>query len=223
MLIPNPDLPIAITSKSDRSATTSLDGYEQSSSFAPLKSVKLSYLNRSQAEFTGLLTTLDTLGGKPGLTWDFRPHYVGKKWQVKSFGRVQYDQNIVEEWTIDLMEYPTAPVTIFTQTVVLPGYLVPIQAPTLTTEYRIRSSTLGKFPDYADQRINSKREKIGFASILTWAQVDKVDILLDRSRGVYPLVYEGKKYVCPEWSITYEGEDCAEIRLDLSSYFASSL
>lgn len=221
MLIPNPDLPIAVATKTDRDTTSFLDGYEQHSGFAPLKSVSLNYLDRSDLELDSLLNYLDSAGGKPDFTWDFRPHYSNKKWRVKSFNQVQYDRGVVEEWTIELEEYPTAPATVGVGEITLPNYLVPVQAPTLSTEYRFRESKLGKFPDYGSHPIHGKRQKLSFSSLLTWAQADEIDILLDRARGVFPLIYslyEGN-WVCPEWSITYEGNDCAEIKLELANFF----
>lgn len=217
MIIFTPDLPIQISNKCDRDVTRFSDGYEQRASFQPLKSVTLSYLDRPQSLLDSLLIDLDTAGGKPDFTWNFRPHYAGKKWKIKSFRKELFDTNLIAEWFLDLQEYPTQ-LSVPSSTAE-PLLIEPSQSVNISTEYLTRSSNLGKFSDLKKPPVFSQQQKVKFTSFVTWGEADSIDILLDRQRGIYPLIWDGKYYLCPDWTITYLGNDFAEISIDLSETF----
>jgi hypothetical protein len=166
-----------------------------------------------------LLATLDSAGGEPVLTWNFRPHYSSKKWMIRTYREEVFDLNAVKEYFLELQEYPTQASAPTSTAEYLPSSFKPNQSVNKTMEYPARSSDLGQFADYRKRLIFSNARKFKFSGVVTWEEADDLDLLLDHQRGVYPLIWDGRHYLCPDWTIAYLGNDVSEVSLDLFETF----
>lgn len=206
--------PIEITAKAEPVITPFSEGYKQQSGFESLKSVRLNYLVSTQ-DAENLISTIDTASGVSTFAWNFRPHYALKQWRVTSFTQIIHDDNRLTELILDLAEtrtaYPVPKITTPT-----PLDLIPDTPPTITRNYLIRSPQLGYFPDRRPEPINPKLDKIDITSTTTHQKADSIDVLLEHSRGVYPLQWSNNIYTCKDWRITYQTE-FAEINLTLDT------
>lgn len=206
--------PIELTSKAEPMVAGFSEGYKQQSSFESLKSARLNYLVSAQ-DTNNLISTIDSASGADTFTWLFRPHYTLKQWRVANFTQRIYDDNRLSELSLDLTEIRTGlPQPI--PTGITPLTLVPDAAPTITRSYLVRSPNLGYFPDRKPEPLNPKVDKIDFTSTLDPDTVDSIDLLLERCRGVYPLLWQGLTYTCKDWRIIYQSES-AEISLTLDT------
>jgi phage-related protein len=212
--------PIEITTKAEAMTAGFSEGYKQQSSFEPLKSTRLNYLVSAQ-DTTNLISTLDSASGVDTFNWLFRPHYTLKQWRVASFTEKIYDSNRRSELSLDLTEIrvglPTpTPTTVTPLRLVSGAELTPNSEPIITRSYLIRSPNLGYFPDRRAEPLNPKVDKIELTSTIDLDNADSIDLLLERCRGVYPLLWQGSTYTCKDWRITYNPES-AEISLSLET------
>jgi phage-related protein len=206
--------PIEISCKAEPMTAGFGEGYKQMSGFESLKSARLNYLVSSQA-IEDLISTLDSAGGVDTFNWLFRPHYALKQWRVADFTQRIYDNNRLSELSLNLTEIRTGlPQPIPTGITPLP--LTPDSAPTITRSYLVRSPNLGYFPDRKREPLNSQINRLEFASTLNPDTADSIDLLLERCRGVYPLLWQGSIYTCKDWRITYQSE-AAELDLTLET------
>jgi phage-related protein len=188
--------------------------YKQMSGFESLKSARLNYLVSVQAT-EDLISTLDSAGGVDTFSWLFRAHYALKRWRVADFTQRIYDNARLSELSLNLTEIRTGlPQPIPTGITPLP--LTPNSAPTITRSYLVRSPNLGYFPDRKREPLNSQINRVEFASTLDPDTADSIDLLLERCRGVYPLLWQGFTYTCKDWRITYQSE-AAELDLTLET------
>jgi phage-related protein len=208
--------PIDIQAKTEPRATGFSEGYQQRSGFEAVRSTTLNYLGLSKTAVDNLLTAIDAAGAVDKFEWHFRPHYINKLWIVESARSTTHDKNRLEEVSLELREYPRALPGIVMPTTPLLLDLVPDQAPSFTTSYRTRSPSLGHFYDRKREPLNAKVQTIQMQSTLSHEQVDQIDLLLDRCRGVYPLLWESDSYTCSDWRINYQSE-FAELDLTLQT------
>jgi phage-related protein len=206
--------PIELTCKAEPMIAGFSEGYKQQSSFESLKSARLNYLVSAQ-DTANLISTIDSASGVDTFTWLFRPHYTLKQWRVANFTQRIYDDNRLSELSLDLTEIRTGlPQPL--PTGVTPLTLVPDASPTIARSYLVRSPNLGYFPDRKAEPLNPKVDKIDFSSTLDPDTADSIDLLLERCRGVYPLLWRGSTYTCKDWRIVYQSES-AEISLTLDT------
>lgn len=206
--------PIEITCKAEPMVAGFGEGYKQQSGFESLKSARLNYLVSAQ-DTDNLISTLDSASGVDTFTWLFRNHYTLKQWRVANFSQRTYDENRLSELSLNLEEIRTAyPTPIPTSVTPLP--LVPDASPLTTRSYLVRSPNLGYFPDRKAEPLNPKIDKVEFTSTLDLSTADSIDLLLERCRGVYPLLWQGSTYTCKDWQIIYQPES-AEINLTLET------
>jgi phage-related protein len=221
LIIPNGyNYPIDIQAKTEPRITGFSEGYQQRSGFDALRSTTLNYLGLSKAAADNLLAAIDAAGAVDKFEWHFRPHYINKFWVVDTYRTVIHDKNRVDEITLELKEYPRSLPGITPPTTPLLLDLVPDQAPTITTNYRTRSPNLGRFYDRKREPLNGKVQTIQMQKCLSHEQADEIDLLLDRCRGVYPLLWESDPYTCSDWRINYQPE-FAEIDLTLQTVVMS--
>jgi phage-related protein len=207
--------PLEIATRAEPMIAGFSEGYKQQSSFDPIKSTRINYLVSAQ-DTTNLITTLDSASGVDTFTWLFRPHYTLKQWRVASFTQTIHDHNRLTELSLNLEEIRTAlPTPIPLSPLPLP--LDPNSPPTITRNYLIRSPNLGYFPDRKAEPLNPQVNKIEFTSTLDPDTADSIDLLLERCRGVYPLLWQGSTYTCKDWRIIYQSES-AEIQLALETF-----
>jgi phage-related protein len=209
--------PIVVQVKSDPRVFSSTE-YQQRSSFAPTRTTSLNYLGLGKQGVDALLAMIDAAGAVDKFDWLFRPHYAGKKWLVESSRVILHDENRLEEVSIELREYPAvgqlAPATI----PALP--FIPDQAPVVSRRSRIISPQLGYFFDRKRQPVNALTESIQMNTTLDYDGADEIDQLLDKHRGVYPLLWRDNHYVCSDWQITYSSE-FAEVELTLNTFYGA--
>jgi phage-related protein len=207
--------PVEIASTSEPMLTGFSEGYKQQSSFESIKSTRLNYLVSAQ-DTDDLISTLDSASGVDTFTWLFRPHYTLKQWRVASFTQRIYDENRLTELSLDLTEVRVGlPQPIPTGITTL--LLTPDAPPSISRSYLIRSPNLGYFPDRKAEPLNPQVNKIEFTSTLDPDTADSIDLLLERCRGVYPLLWQGSTYTCKDWRIIYQSES-AEIQLALETF-----
>lgn len=212
--------PIEISAKAEPMTVGFSEGYKQQSSFETLKTTRLNYLVSAQ-DTTNLITTLDSASGVDPFTWQFRPHYTLKQWRIASFTQKIYDQNRLSELSLDLAEIRTGlpqpiPTGITPLQLVSGAELTPDSAPTITRSYLVRSPSLGYFPDLKPEPLNPKLDRINFTSTIDPDTADSIDLLLERCRGAYPILWQSSTYTCKDWRITYQPES-AEIDLTLET------
>jgi phage-related protein len=207
--------PIEISCRAEPMVAGFSEGYKQQSSFESLKSARLNYLVSAQ-DTTDLISTIDSAGGANTFNWLFRPHYALKQWRVTNFSQRIYDDGRLSELSLDLTEIRVGlPQPIPLSPLPLP--LSPNSSPTISRSYLVRSPNLGYFPDLKPEPLNNKVDKIGFTSTLDPDVIDSIDLLLERCRGVYPLLWQGSNYTCKDWRITYNPES-AEIDVTLETF-----
>ncbi len=217
MLLPNGyNYPINIQAKAEPRVAGFSEGYQQRSGFEALRSTTLNYFGISKIDADNLLAAIDAAGAVDKFEWLFRPHYGNKLWIVESARSTIYDKNRVEEISLELREYPRSLPGIGAPTAPLPLDLVPDQAPNFTTNYRTRSPNLGHFYDRKREPLNGNVQTIQMQSTMSHEQADQIDLLLDRCRGVYPLLWESDPYTCSDWRINYQSE-FAELDLTLQT------
>ena len=212
--------PIELTCKAEPMVAGFSEGYKQQSSFESLKSARLNYLVSAQ-DTANLISTIDSASGVDTFNWLFRPHYTLKQWRVANFTQRIYDDNRLSELSLDLTEVRTGlpqpiPTGITPLRLVSGAELVPDASPTISRSYLVRSPNLGYFPDRKPEPLNPKVDKIDFSSTLAPDTADSIDLLLERCRGVYPLLWRGSTYTCKDWRIIYQSES-AEISLTLDT------
>jgi phage-related protein len=217
MLLPNGyNYPIDIQAKAEPRLANFSEGYQQRSGYQPLRTTRLNYFGLSKTAVDNLLAAIDAAGAVDQFEWDFRPHYVNKRWLIESSQLLKHDQNRLEELSIELREYPRALPGVPLPTAPLALPIVPDQAPSYSRSYRTRSPNLGFFFDRKREPLNPIVESIQMQSSLDHLVADQIDLLLDRCRGVYPLLWEGKTYTCSDWRINYQSE-FAEVDLTLQT------
>lgn len=199
--------PIEVSCKAEPMVTGFSEGYKQQSSFESLKSARLNYLVSAQ-DTANLIGTIDSAGGVDTFNWLFRSHYDLKQWRVASFTQRIYDDNRLSELSLDLAEIRVG-LPQPTPSAITPLGLIPDSAPSISRSYLVRSPTLGYFPDRKREPLNSQVDKIEFTSTLDPDVADSIDLLLERCRGVYPLVWRESTYTCKDWRITYNSEFAA--------------
>lgn len=211
-----PNYPIAIECRCEPLVASFAEGSSQRSSFAPTRTVQLNYL-LDEIEQNSLTNLLDSAGGVGIFDWDFRPQFADYQWRVGSYRQQIWDDGRLYETTIALEQIRTAkPIAIPTSPLLLD--LTPDSPPSITTNYRIRSPQMGFFPDRRTEPINPVVEQIELISTVEPQIADNIDVLLDRCRATYPLIWQGKSYLCADWAITYYPES-AQVSLTLNSYF----
>jgi phage-related protein len=212
--------PIDITTKAEPMTVGFSENYKQQSSFEPLKSTRLNYLVSAQ-DTNNLISTIDSASGVDIFTWLFRPHYTLKQWRVASFTQKIYDNNRLSELSLDLTEIrvglPTpTPIAPTALQLVSGAEIIPNAEPIITRSYLVRSPNLGYFPDRKAEYLNPKVDRIELTSTVDLDSADSIDLLLERCRGVYPLLWQGSTYTCKDWRMTYQPES-AEINLTLDT------
>jgi hypothetical protein len=217
-MLPNPNYPIRITAKATPMVAQFSEGYSQRSSFESIKSVNLNFLGLTQLEVDNLISTCDTAGGVDLISWDFRYHYQNKKWKITQLTQKTYDFGRLSEVDLSLQEVPLGLPGLAAPTAPIPLNIVPNQAPMMTRNYNVRSSGLGFFEDRQREPIKGKIDKLQLLTSLNYDNADILDLKLEQCRGVYPLLYDGKKWVCSDWSIDYQPEDYAEVSIELTTY-----
>ncbi len=206
--------PIEITCRSEPMITGFSEGYKQLSSFESLKSTRLNYLVSLQ-DTNNLISTLDSAGAVNTFNWGFRLHYALKQWRVNNFTKRIYDDNRLSDLSLDLSEVRVGlpqPIPIG----ITPLLLTPDSAPAITRSYLVRSPNLGYFPDRKAEPLNPQQNKVEFTSTLDPETTDSIDLLLERCRGVYPLLWRGSTYTCKDWRIIYNSE-FAEVDVTLET------
>jgi phage-related protein len=217
MILPDGyNYPISVTCKAEPMVTGFGEGYQQRSGYEPLRTVQLNYLGLSNTAVNNLVQSIDAAGGVDNFDWLYRPHYANYKWRINRSRMMLYDLDRVQELTLDLKQYPTGVLlhTLPIEPVLL--NIVPDQAPSFDRTYRTNQSNLGYFFDARREPVNPIIESISFTVTCIHAVADEIDLLLDRCRGVYPLLWRGKTYVCADWTVIYMTE-CAEVSIVLQT------